>query len=598
MLKTGLLNSKRVILYLALGWTAFIIISLYLSLNRIDKDIYKLALNEAKTNYKKDLLYREWNSMEGGVYVPFSKYSPPNPYITIPERDIETKDNKKYTLINPAYMTRLVHELEMGKNGVKSHMTSLKPIRPENKADKWEEKALNLFENNVTEIHSLENQTNGQKVLRFMAPFVTEKSCLKCHASQGYKVGDIRGGLSISLPYAPYSKMASEQKYVSLMMNIFFGFLGYLALFINYKVTEKYQSKLESSEMNYRILTELSPDAIWVHSEEKIIYANGSALKILGANNLNEIIGKNIFSIIHPDSKELVHQRIGLSKMGSQLEPVIEKIICLNGLIKELEIVSVPIKFRGKDSILVIARDVSELKNALIKAEEMNRIKSIFFANMSHELRTPFVGILGYAQMLDEELKDNDQKEMVKGIIRTSNRLTNTLNRILKLTELEFQGIQVELNEVNINRLINEIHKRYLAAANLKNLQLKKNVKFDFLIIQTDEQKLNEIFDNLINNAIKFTHEGEVGIAAEIKNEDDNNFLEIKISDTGIGIPLEKQKLVWEEFRQVSEGNTRDYQGSGLGLSIVEKYMEHLGGIIDLESEPGKGTTFTIKLLI
>lgn len=238
----------------------------------------------------------------------------------------------------------------------------------------------------------------------------------------------------------------------------------------------------------------------------------------------------------------------------------------------------------------------SELIEAKEKAEEMNEIKTIFFANMSHELRTPFVGIMGYAELLLDELHDEEHKEMARGILSTSQRMMDTLTKILKLTKLEVRETELSLKETSLIKLIEMVHNNFLPAARKANIQLKININTSLTSIITDEDILIDILFNLVSNAVKYTNEGEVIISTDKKNIDNKDFCSIQISDTGIGIPQDKAEIVWMEFRQASEGKTRNYQGAGLGLAIVKKNTELLGGRITFESEEGKGTTFTLLL--
>ncbi len=155
----------------------------------------------ARDTFSRDLVYRRWATIHGGVYVPAAPETPPNPYLAhIPERDIRTPSGKTLTLMNPAYMTRQVHELGFKQYGLRGHITSLKPLRPENAPDEWERSALQAFEKGAKEIASRE-PIGDKTYLRFMRPMITEEGCLKCHAGQGYVIGDIRGGISVSVPW-------------------------------------------------------------------------------------------------------------------------------------------------------------------------------------------------------------------------------------------------------------------------------------------------------------------------------------------------------------------------------------------------------------
>jgi hypothetical protein len=186
----------------------------------------------ARTHFEKDVLYRLWNASAGGVYLPVSDKTPPNPYLShLPERDLTTPSGRVLTLINPAYMTRQVHELAREKFQVRGHITSLNPIRPENFPDAWETAALQAFGKGTTEVSSVE-KLDGQPFLRLMRPLVTEKSCLACHGKQGYKLGDIRGGISIAVPIGPLWSVASANlmsHFISTLSSGSWGPRGFLS---------------------------------------------------------------------------------------------------------------------------------------------------------------------------------------------------------------------------------------------------------------------------------------------------------------------------------------------------------------------------------
>jgi hypothetical protein len=195
-------------LFFIVGLTVFFLSAFFIDIKQELKSVDQYALIEGKASYNKDLLYRRWASMHGGVYVPVTDVTLPNPALShIPDRDVTTENGVRLTLVNPAYMTRQVHEIAGSQYGVKGHITSLNPIRPENGPDAWEAKTLQLFETGESEKSSVES-IDGIKYFRYMHAMVVEESCLKCHAIQGYKVGDIRGGISVSVPMDMYDKIA------------------------------------------------------------------------------------------------------------------------------------------------------------------------------------------------------------------------------------------------------------------------------------------------------------------------------------------------------------------------------------------------------
>ena len=185
-----------------------------------------LAFQTARAFFDQIVLSRAWNAGHGGVYVPVTENTQPNPYLDDPLRDLETNKGIKLTKINPAFMTRQIAEIAAKEKGVQFHITSLKPIRPGNNPADWERIWLESFEKGIMEQGGFV-QDGSDISFRYMAPLITERSCLKCHAKQGYKVGDIRGGISVILPFFP------KANHLSLILGYgIAAFLGSLIIFI------------------------------------------------------------------------------------------------------------------------------------------------------------------------------------------------------------------------------------------------------------------------------------------------------------------------------------------------------------------------------
>lgn len=251
------------------------------------------------------------------------------------------------------------------------------------------------------------------------------------------------------------------------------------------------------------------------------------------------------------------------------------------------------------NKILSIVRDITsrvklyaELKSAKEKAEEMYRIKTNFLANMSHELRTPLHGILGFAQVLMEEIDHKEYKDMSEIIYKSGNRLLETLNMLLNFSKIEAEKITANYSIFNVNEVIQEVSKLFEPLAKSKGLFLNNNFRNSFVYARLDERLLREVLINLVNNAIKFTEKG--GITLIIDIIEDN--LIISVLDTGIGIPEEKHGLIFEEFRQESEGISRNFEGTGLGLTLTKKFIDLMNGTIQVESTPAEGSTFIVTL--
>ena len=193
---------KKAIVIVSLIWTAFVSTSFIWNYLNVKNEQQKISFRTARSFFDQIVISRSWNAMHGGVYVPVTDITQPNPYLEDPMRDIKVNDQLMLTKVNPAFMTRQLSEIAEKLQGVHFHITSLKPIRPENKATLREEMALKSFETGIREVGEIVHNSSNSSYF-FMAPLKIEKPCLKCHAKQGYKEGDIRGGISVTLPFIP-----------------------------------------------------------------------------------------------------------------------------------------------------------------------------------------------------------------------------------------------------------------------------------------------------------------------------------------------------------------------------------------------------------
>jgi two-component sensor histidine kinase len=239
---------KYIWLYLLL-WTLIVGFLYTNSISLIKKSTRKLALIEANAYFEKDKAFRFWAATHGGFYVPVSDRTKPSPYLShIPERDIETPSGVKLTLMNPAWALRQMNEDFDKLNGF-GHITSLLPLRPENSPDNWEKMALETFENGNLEVDEIID-INEQPFLRFMKPLTAEEGCLKCHAHQGSEVGDIRGGVSVSVPLTNYLDEEKKQIKSLLLSFIIIWLIGFSTIIISLRLINKKNSLLLKAKMN------------------------------------------------------------------------------------------------------------------------------------------------------------------------------------------------------------------------------------------------------------------------------------------------------------------------------------------------------------
>jgi signal transduction histidine kinase/CheY-like chemotaxis protein len=273
----------------------------------------------------------------------------------------------------------------------------------------------------------------------------------------------------------------------------------------------------------------------------------------------------------------------------------------IDGEDKWVESLGTKIIFANNNSILVTLRDVTErkqterqLKLAKEQAEELNKIKSSFLANMSHELRTPLVGILGFAELLKEDLSEPDSKEMAERILISGNRLMETLNSILDLSRIEANKLDLRIWSFKLSDIVRTQVQLFDAVAERKGLYLKTEILDENLYSEVDEQIFRQIINNLVNNAIKYTSHGGIVVSLDSIFDGFKDYARIIVKDTGIGIPENSLSTIFQEFRQVSEGFNRHFEGTGLGLTITKRFVELLKGKIDVDSKVGNGSTFTI----
>lgn len=236
---------------------------------------------------------------------------------------------------------------------------------------------------------------------------------------------------------------------------------------------------------------------------------------------------------------------------------------------------------------------VDELAQANLSLYESNRLKSDFLATMSHELRTPLNSILGFSEVLSSSQLNDKQLRWARNIQSSGERLLNLINDILDLAKIEAGKMQIRLEEFSLHDISEGMVNMFRPLAEKKNIDLRAQIDPGIPLLRQDPVKLQQILSNLLSNAIKFTPEGgRVLFKAEAEPPD----IVLTVTDTGVGIAPEEQELVFEKFRQGGNPLTREHAGTGLGLSIVRELSKLLGGEVVLQSELGRGSTFTVRL--
>jgi PAS domain S-box-containing protein len=606
-------KKKPYAFYLFFAWTIFIVISLLLTIHNLQKAVLEQAAIEARTHLELNLEYRALISELGGVYASVDAISP-NPYLAIPKRDITTKNGDKLTLLNPAYMTRLIFEKIKNKSSlpVINKITSLKFFNPNNAPDEWERKTLLAFEKGLKEAREI-TSINGSSYLRLMRPFFTESSCLKCHGYQGYEEGEVRGAISIAVPLKPYSELAVQTRNISIITYILLWFMGCIGLIIFSKFKQKQEQRLVESEWKFRTVSESANDwEYWLSENRQIVYMSPSSEKITGYGPQEFMNNPDLLTnIIHPEDRPLFLNHIK-SLQDASHEGMELKIVSKSGQIRWLAHICSPLymqhKFLGRR---ISNRDITDRKNAeeelrkyrehleeLVEqrtaelkkmADELTRsnkdLKEFAYV-VSHDLKEPLQVIKGFLMLFEKRYKDKlDEKanEIIRFTVDGAKRMQELIKDLLEYSQVGNRG--KEFKPTDCSLILNK------AISNLK-VSIEESravVTHDTLpMVMADAIQLSSLFQNLIGNAIKF--HGSEAPMVHISTERKGDEWLFSVRDNGIGIDPKFADRIFAVFQRMHSSD--EYPGTGIGLAICKKIVEHHGGRIWVESEPGKGATF------
>ncbi len=582
------------LLLLFVGWSLLLAGLLYWNVQNLKDTAIQFAEHDARMSWEQDSLYRYWGAVRGGVYAPLNEDTPVNPHLKVPDRDVII-NGKEYTLVNPAYMTRQVYELAKDRRAVKGHITSLNPLRPQNAADPWETKALRTFELGNKEYSELV-EMDGKTFLRLMQPFTTQKPCLKCHADQGYKLGDIRGGISISIPMDNYFAGYKSSAGRLFIAYVFIWLTGSAIIFRANSVLKKTMGKLRRSERHAQSMLKNLDEAGFgfstVSSDHRILHMN---------KTMRNWFGNHTSSTCYAS----LHNRKSPCRV-CYLEEVVNKgrTVRYELTIGEqtFDVVSMPlVRYDGTVVKMEIRIDITsrkhyedEQRQARKEAEAATAAKTVFLANMSHDIRTPLNGIIGMLRLTLEQELGPEQRSYLKSAKTSADFLYGLLNNILDISKIDADQLVLDEQPFGLAGLLVDVESLFTFSAAEKKLQVQVVTNEDVpVVLHGDSLRLRQVLMNLVGNAIKFTDQGTIRIVARLKSShDDKAVIHFSVADNGIGIASEKQREIFESFSQADSSTTRKYGGTGLGLAICKRLVEMMDGKIWVESEEGKGSTF------
>jgi len=603
--------------------TTFLILA-----NRYEKLINDDLLHITRAFYKNIVITRSWIAQHEGVYVEKAPTVQSNPYLEKP--DILTKDNRLLTLKNPAIVTRELSELskQMGGN-FQFHITSLKPVNPNNSPNDFEVRALKSFVNKTPDKKYLEfyrtEKIKNKPYFRYFGPLFTEVSCLNCHATHGYKVGDIRGGISIILPLESVEK-AKQRNYVLMVLSGLIAIIV-IVLVINFLIhrivikpvqkienatkaledgnfvpikienndeigdlaeafqsmrhkIQRYTKNLQQSEEKYRTLINCSAEAVLIISDKNIIVDANNSIMALSQYKIEEIVNNPadvLFTLPAVKMKKKERFETSLKCKDGTTTPI------------EIYISSENFAINGEANYsLFYLHDLSERKRMekiMIDTEKMFALNQLS-AGIAHEIRNPLFSVRNNLNYLKKCASNGPEIDNVYSEIDTGIQRINTLvSSILDYARPH----HTEFKKYSIEKVIN--HSLKLVRKQFEKVQHKiiLNIPADMPLVEVDPHKMEQVFINLSTNSLQaMTETGEYIISAKHTKKQ----IKITISDNGCGIDKNDLSRIFDPFF------TRTINGTGLGLSIVKNIIQQHNGEISVKSSLEHGTTFTIILPI
>ena len=403
---------------------------------------------------------------------------------------------------------------------------------------------------------------------------------------------------------------------------------------------KKAEEALRESEKRYRSLFESAPVGIFkTHSNGQVINVNPTMVKMLGCRSANEVLehytnlGNSLY--VNPEKR---NEFVSQLKKEKYVENFIYKALTINqkeiylnmsarvaeefgdgsftieGFVTDItkrreaeeqlirqnkEYQSLNEEYMAQneelnDSLELIKKANQELEIARDRAEESDRLKTAFLANMSHEVRTPMNAIIGFTNFMNEDLATEERKRYVGIINNNANHLLKIIDDVISISRLESEKIEAEMSSFGIASLFDEIYHSFLPELKNRNINFQYKIQPELknTVIESDYQKLTQVLNGFISNSLKYTRDGEIILGCSRVADQ----LQFYVSDTGIGIPEKERSKIFDRFFRGEEAQKQAIGGTGLGLSIANSLVKLIRGKIEMKSEPGTGSTFSVKI--
>ncbi len=467
---TDLLNRFRIIVILI--WSTVLLTSLISGIWLRYEQTVDSATARIYGAYQKDLIYRRWNSMHGGVYVEIDSLSPPNPFLKVPEREIELESGRKLTLVNPAYMNRQVSKLHDQSNEIWGRLVSDNPLNPDNHSDAWENEALKKLAQDIREVTEF-SKIGDEYYLRILYPFYTEKSCLRCHAEQGYRLGQLRGGISFAIPLQNLTPVFFREAGYLALIHFILGGLALVGMMIMInqarRVMQEKEQLAESARQNaemFRNFVNFTYD--WEYMLDKagnIVYMSPSCERISGYSPYEFIKNADLLKrITHPDDREQVTRHDAKAHPSNMPDAINFRIIDRNGEEVWLGHVCQPVHNENGEIVgrRISNRDITRevaVQESLRENQRMMRTLLSNLPGMAYRCQNDRHRTMEFVSQGCVELTGYTHPELIANKVVSFNSLVYPMDskRILKLIRVAVENRQPFRENYRIRTRNNEL---------------------------------------------------------------------------------------------------------------------------------------------